>query len=347
MSHRLFLQAALVPFLHAALAPFLVLALAGLVIVDAQLQYANKQSPLRFKNCKPASIKNMIVFGDSFSDTGNVFQLSKGTWPRPTYYRDGRFSNGPVWSDYVAADRQLSLTNFAFGGATTDSKVVQGYSGSGSDIPVPGFIQQIEDYYLAGGFSLDTTAMDSTLFVVNFQGNDFLFDATVGTETVLANIERGIRRLVQVGAKHMIVVQNFDIGMVPFFRWNETLSQQNSALAKKQHDEYQDLIRRLAEEYGRPLRGGNKAFYNCMDSSSMSASSRKVNITFFDLFALFKRLNSPQQLKRMGITDVIHGCVSDDAITGCLDPESHFFYDSFHPSTKVHREVADGILQLF
>ncbi|KAG0299888.1 hypothetical protein BGZ98_009670 [Dissophora globulifera] len=326
----------------------LALALAGLSAVNAQRMQPGSQTQLRFNGCKPATLTNMIIFGDSFSDTGNVLDLSNGTWPRSAFYPGGRFSNGPVWSDYVAKDRQLNMTNFAFGGATTDSKVVQGYSGVNADIPVPGFIQQIEDYYLGGGLLADTMTQESTLFVVNFQGNDFLFNTTMAPETVMVNVERGIRRLIDIGARHMVVVENFDIGMVPFFQWNETLSRQNSALAKRQHEKYQDLIQRLKQEYGRlPSKQGGRAFHSCLDSrGSDGALSRKVNIAFLDLFALFNRLSSPRHLERLGITDIVHGCVSDDGMVGCDDPESHFFYDSYHPSTKIHREVADGILSI-
>ncbi|KAF9109545.1 hypothetical protein BGX30_008365, partial [Mortierella sp. GBA39] len=98
-------------------------------------QAVNAQSPLqgqsRFaaRHCLPVRIKSLVVFGDSFSDTGNVLEISKHTWPLPAFYPGGRFSGGPVWADYVAKDRRLNLTNFAYGGATTDSDVVQGYTG--------------------------------------------------------------------------------------------------------------------------------------------------------------------------------------------------------------------------
>lgn len=51
-------------------------------------------------HCKQPDIEKMVVFGDSYSDTGNVWQLTKHTWPLDFYYR-GRFTNGPVWSEYV------------------------------------------------------------------------------------------------------------------------------------------------------------------------------------------------------------------------------------------------------
>jgi phospholipase/lecithinase/hemolysin len=46
-------------------------------------------------------IKHMAVFGDSYSDTGNVYKLSHGAWPLPHPYFHGRFTNGPTWSEHV------------------------------------------------------------------------------------------------------------------------------------------------------------------------------------------------------------------------------------------------------
>jgi phospholipase/lecithinase/hemolysin len=39
----------------------------------------------------------IVVFGDSESDAGNVFELSGDTYPASPPYWQGRFSNGPVW----------------------------------------------------------------------------------------------------------------------------------------------------------------------------------------------------------------------------------------------------------
>ena len=63
----------------------------------------------------------IYVFGDSFSDTGNVFNATKGAIPPSPAYFNGRFSNGPVWVEYLAPQLGLTFdpsTNFAFGGAT-------------------------------------------------------------------------------------------------------------------------------------------------------------------------------------------------------------------------------------
>jgi phospholipase/lecithinase/hemolysin len=248
----------------------------------------------------------------------------------------------------VTKDRRLNLTNFAYGGATTDSDVVQGYSGIKGDLPVPGFIQQINKHYLPNRSPEDIASLDSTLFAVSFQGNDFLFDTSISTGTVLANIERGIHQLIDQGARHIVVFENFDIGTIPYFQSNQTYAHEMTALAEKWHQGYQDMLRRFRREYGHPRRtrgadGESHVFFNC----NINRPDTKVNVAFFDLFTLIRRLNRPRHLRELGITDVVHGCVDLVAQTGCANPKSHFYYDPYHFSTRVHREIADGLLGVF
>ncbi|KAJ9075901.1 hypothetical protein DSO57_1031228 [Entomophthora muscae] len=64
-------------------------------------------------------IKSLVVFGDELSDTGNLFKATNFTTPDPNYFFQGRFSNGPVWSDFIQNVTVLdSVANFAVGGAT-------------------------------------------------------------------------------------------------------------------------------------------------------------------------------------------------------------------------------------
>ena len=43
----------------------------------------------------------MYVFGDSLSDTGSFFNFTGGIIPNSPFYAPGRFSNGPIWVDYL------------------------------------------------------------------------------------------------------------------------------------------------------------------------------------------------------------------------------------------------------
>src|ERR1700722_9994900 len=46
--------------------------------------------------------QKLIIFGDSYSDNGNVYQLTQEAIPNSLRYYQGRFSNGPAWAEYFA-----------------------------------------------------------------------------------------------------------------------------------------------------------------------------------------------------------------------------------------------------
>ncbi len=70
------------------------------------------------------SIERIIIFGDSLSDTGKMYQKSKGWLPSSPPYHEGRFSDGPIWVDFLKEkikekySSQVTIINEAEGGAT-------------------------------------------------------------------------------------------------------------------------------------------------------------------------------------------------------------------------------------
>ncbi|KAJ2362634.1 hypothetical protein H4S01_004689, partial [Coemansia sp. RSA 2610] len=61
----------------------------------------------------------LYVFGGSVSDTGMLQRLSMGAVPTSCYW-EGRFSSGPVWSEYLALLLNFNLSSTATGGATSN-----------------------------------------------------------------------------------------------------------------------------------------------------------------------------------------------------------------------------------
>jgi outer membrane lipase/esterase len=59
---------------------------------------------------------SFFVLGDSLSDDGNVFAATEGATPQSPPYFEGRFSDGPVFTDHLA-EGFASTGNLAFGGA--------------------------------------------------------------------------------------------------------------------------------------------------------------------------------------------------------------------------------------
>ncbi|KAF9574039.1 hypothetical protein EC968_007592 [Mortierella alpina] len=282
-----------------------------------------------------ARIENLVVFGDSYSDTHNVYKLSNKTWPLSSYYH-GRFSNGRVWSETVANERDYKLSTYAHGAATSDSSLVQGYTGPASTIPVPGFIQQIDTFYAPKSNKKNAA---KSLFVVSFQGNDFFFNPALDPKIVLDRLHQGIQKLIQLGACNILVVENFDFGKIPYFNTSPANAAAFTAIANKEQEDYKVLERKLAQEYGSALKR-HQSFQACQ------VNSHKVNIKYLRLGDIFQRLQQAPQLKKLGITDVINGCVSNDYKTVCKDADKHFYWDGFHPSKKIHREIAQEVLRI-
>ncbi|KAF9971120.1 hypothetical protein BGZ73_005987 [Actinomortierella ambigua] len=284
-------------------------------------------------------IKNVVVFGDSYSDNGNVYNLTNKAWPFAFNYK-GRFTNGPNWADNVARDARVKLYDLAYGGATTDSEFIQGYSGEKGDVPVPGFFQQIEERFVPLAFSPKTLA--STLLIVDFQGNDFLFSSTVTPEDVVARLERGIHRLIGLGARNILIVGNHNFGLVPYFASQPATAESFSKMAKHEQQLIHQLTVKLHKQFGVP--SPRHPFRQC-DANLGRPHKSRVRIALFDQLAFFEYLYQPKVLKRLGIKDVKGQCETADYRAVCDNPEDYFYWDSFHATAKVHRALASAILE--
>lgn len=113
-------------------------------------------------------IDRIIVFGDSYADTGNALRLG-GVNPITTQiYTTGRFTGGSNYVDTLSNSLQIPMYNFAIGGARTNN----GNQTTG----LPGFTTETQ-LFLAGGGTLGfptvSTALDrSDLVAISIGGND-------------------------------------------------------------------------------------------------------------------------------------------------------------------------------
>ena len=149
----------------------------------------------------------IYVFGDSLSDTGNMYSITGGAIPPSPYYYQGRFSNGPVWVEYLAEELEMtydSSTNFAFGGART------GYDNAFNDpYMFPGLQHQI--------------AMFKSVAQLNGVDKDALYILWAGANDILSgdpavsidNLKTAIDELYDLGVENLMVVNMPDLGLTP------------------------------------------------------------------------------------------------------------------------------------
>ena len=130
-------------------------------------------------------MSQIVAFGDSLIDTGNVFAAT-GQPPAP--YFDGRFSNGPIWVEYLAGRLGIAAptpslsggTDYAWGGAETGF----GLSVGGT----PNINSQVATF-LAGN-----TLSATQLVVIDGGANDF-FNGQTDPSVPVANLAAAISAL--------------------------------------------------------------------------------------------------------------------------------------------------------
>jgi phospholipase/lecithinase/hemolysin len=176
---------------------------------------------------------DLVVFGDSLSDVGNVQQSIFTNIPGP-YYWNGRFSNGPVYAESLATGLGLptlvrstaSGGDYAYGGAKT----------SGTSFPTSIVVQDIDDQ--VGLFLSARTANASTLYVV-FAGANDLIDGQTNMSVPVNSLANSIGRLVTAGARQFLVFNLPPLGYTPRYngsqstrdQYNTRSQQYNAALA--------------------------------------------------------------------------------------------------------------------
>lgn len=161
-------------------------------------------------------IAELIVFGDSLSDTGNVFQITGGMYP-PLPYFQGRYSNGQVWVEYLGDRLELSsthITNFAHGGATAE------------DTPnalVPSLRSQVQSF-----MRTHPQANAQALYILWAGANDYLQGSASTAAPANAVIE-AIDSLATAGATRILVANLPNLGQLPATRNSPQATDLNAA----------------------------------------------------------------------------------------------------------------------
>jgi thermolabile hemolysin len=154
---------------------------------------------------------DIVAFGDSLSDNGNLYRLTGDTIPDSNYF-EGRFSNGPVWVEYLAAAQGAELDDFAYGGAST-----------GGGFIIPSLKGQINRWQPQG-------TLQETLVSVWAGANDYLLLGSTDAQRAVGNILSGLETLAGDGASRILILNLPDLGLTPDLL-SETTATQAEATA--------------------------------------------------------------------------------------------------------------------
>lgn len=253
-----------------------------------------------------AAYSQVIAFGDSLSDTGNLYKLTSGLYPAAPYV-DGRFSNGEVAVEAMAADLGLKVTSYAIGGAQTGV----GNQG-GALLNGTGVAGQISRYTtVLNGQSTDPDA----LYFLWAGPNDFYAGANIWSASTsskaASNMLGNVMELYYMGA------QNFFVPLMP------DLSQTPASLLAS--PQYQLAAGQRTDEYNHQLLGG---------LSNLVAQVQGLNIIVFDTSGF---MASELPLLRASGIDTVDACFNAASGHVCAMPNTYLFWDGQHPTTFTNQ----------
>ena len=264
---------------------------------------------------------NILAFGDSLTDTGNVYAASGGALPASPPYFNGHFSNGPVWVEYLAANLGLPAptpsvlggTDNAWGGAETDTS---GLSIRGT----PNLGTQVGLY-----LSTHPTIDPQQLVVVWGGANDYLHFPTLplpNPATTVDNVSDAITRLAQHGARTFLVPNLPALGFTPYV----------SQLLAPAFPNIVATINGLVVQYDDLL----------AKQEAVLESSLGIDIIPFDVYTLLNDvLADPAAYGLTNVTDQAKSGGNGTPGTVVPNPNEYLFFDPVHLTTTVNRLLGD------
>lgn len=199
---------------------------------------------------------DIIFFGDSLTDNGNLHHRTMGFIPKSPPYFEGRFSNGPTWAELVSEhykqNKQIEADNYALGSATAVfHNPTKGY--------LPYTLKMMVYNYLAHYVGYDKS---HTLYTIWIGANDYFYgapDVDERTSAVIHGINANIESLISRGAKYFLVMNLPDLAQTPWGRaadnpanLTELIIEHNRKLAimvDELQQKYPDIIIRLYDIY--------------------------------------------------------------------------------------------------
>jgi thermolabile hemolysin len=269
-----------------------------------------------FSNCKA----ELYVFGDSLSDEGNFYLASGGALPPTPLYYEGRFSNGPVWTETLARlmdeptpnPSLIGGTNYAFNGSR---------AAGASPYGTPDLMMQVFAFLSENG----CVANPSDTFVVWAGANDVFFGSAFGEQNYVPNavesVEQSVRMLYQAGARKIVVLDLPLLGQTPFFNKDPLASSALNAATES----FNTLLARELRSLRREL--------------------RQARIADVRISKLFQTASRTPRL--FGLRNVTDSATLFDPVSGLgyslppnVRPDQYLFWDSIHPTSQGHKIIA-------
>ncbi|WP_017316693.1 SGNH/GDSL hydrolase family protein [Mastigocladopsis repens] len=298
-----------------------------------------------------ATFNKMYVFGDSLSDTGNVFNVTQVANqlnptisidpPSPPYF-NGRYSNGLIWVDYLADALGVNLTpstnlavgspititpsgefgvNSLFNGATTTQSVNFAFGGAtsglgnASDPSLPGVLTEIEAF-TSDLARVNQSADSEALYIVWAAGSNDISAGNLSSTVFAENVSQGVTSLFNAGARNIMVLNTPDLG--------------NTPSARSLGSNVSTLLTQLSLANNSSL---------AITFNNLNQTLPGINLIPIDVNSLFQEaIANPT---KFGFSNVTEACLDSVTLIACTNPNEYLFWDSIHPTTAAHAIVGE------
>lgn len=267
---------------------------------------------------QPTGINRMVTFGDSLSDTGNMFNASLWRFPNPYSWFVGHFSNGLVWTEYLSNKLGIQMNNWAVGGAAGDSQYLF----------LSGVLAQVDSYLeymkLAKNYN-----PKNTLVTMEFGLNDFILYGR-DVAAVKADMSSALIRLQSSGIENLLLMSLPDPATAPQLQF---YSQQEREIITAKVKDFNHFLEQQAAYY----------------------QAQGLHVLLFKADELFNKIiTHPADY---GFTEARESCLKIDRLTNfdfflshdlrpkCIvdSPNRYVFWDLTHPTTAAHKLFATHI----
>ncbi len=308
-------------------------------------------------------VDQIVIFGDSISDNGNLYSLTSKfhkviplvpVIPKNPPYYEGRFTNGFNWVDDMSMTMQVSLDDYAYGGSWAeplkDSKI---------NIPF-GLDIQVADYLIRHSGDAN---IPNHLFIIWSGANDYVHgrpDPDYATTNTVATIKAQIDWLLSYGAKNILVVGVPDLSVVPEVQAEGADAMQAIHEISMMHNEklvammkaeqdanpsdklmVLDITREFNDLLTNPYKYNIK---NTLDACYTGGFYRNRGIKADELAAA-KKIKLDIENNPSLMVAYQNGNLAAAGDIFCTNPDEYVFWDVIHPTRYVHQLIAQEALK--
>lgn len=280
-------------------------------------------------------LNTMVVFGDSLSDNGNLYEYMKHQLPLSPPYYQGRFTNGLVWVEllmqyYYPTNSEAHLLDYAFGGA--------GVLDDDDDDGVFTLRRELDSYFLSHHQQADPNSM----YAIWIGSNNYIAvpdDPEQSLKDVLTGIEHAIQRLIDKGAKHILLVNAPALGSIPAAR-DFGAVEELTYLAEQHNLRLEKLMQTFQKSHP-------QVQWIFLDVNSVMTDIIKhpshygfTNVTD----TCYEEITHHVVSKSNQLLELVASVKANNHADAC---DGYLFFDPVHPSKEVHRMMAERTKEIF